>query len=617
MALRPLPPDAELDAAPPGFKPLPPDAQLDSPAPRQISAAERAATIPMAIMENMYAGMQGTSPILRDASGNLNYRPLGEIVESDTGLAIKGQGAPDFDPKTMVVLRDPQSGKAMAYARSPQTDESPLAGLGRLLSTGMITGAVTRLPGGVGPGQNAARMASRVADMEGAGVTPRLAAATQSPFLSSIQNILSRLPVSEKIIGRSAQTNIDEMAARAGQVADMAGSADTGYRAGQVVQKGLTGESGFVSRFSKRGAELFDDVGRNIDQTKAFDTPETIAALQALTTKFPSNPELGKTLTPATFQKLSAAMESGGGQLTWPEIKELRTFVGRNLDGAPLGDVPQGEWKALYGALSRDLESIASQSGPNAKLAFDRANRYWAAGRDRIDNTLKSVIGAETPEAAYAEIIRSAQGKGASADLRQIRALKQSLSNDEWGEVSSALIRQMGAPRPGAAQVGEGVQFSPATFVTEYSKLGDAAKEALMPSKNLRDALDQLARVAGYQKNVEKLANSSNSATQLMNYGAVAGAATEPVTTLLALAGTSGSSALMQNASFVRWLASAQKFQGKEELVTHLAGLRPIAQMAPAELRPLIQSFAEQVRGALGGGDGAPRTQSQSQGAPR
>ena len=66
-------------------------------------------------MNQLLAAYQGTSPIVTDMHGNLNYKPLGPLVDTDAGSMISTDKGPiPFDQTSHVQLLDP-TGKMMAY----------------------------------------------------------------------------------------------------------------------------------------------------------------------------------------------------------------------------------------------------------------------------------------------------------------------------------------------------------------------------------------------------------------------------------------------------------------------------------------------------------------------
>src|SRR5690606_31005726 len=99
----------------------------------------------------------------------------------------------------------------------------------------------------------------------------------------------------------------------------------------------------------------------------------------------------------------------------------------------------KSQLRALYGALSKDMEATADQIGPGAVRAFRRANDTYAAGQQRIDDAISSLIGNaqdRSPEAAAQFLQRIAREGRGSGDLKALADVRKTLKPDEWSQVS-------------------------------------------------------------------------------------------------------------------------------------------------------------------------------------
>lgn len=289
-----------------------------------------------------------------------------------------------------------------------------------------------------------------------------------------------------------------------------------------------------------------------------------------------------------------------GGTLTFPEVKELRSTIGRMLDGSSLvSDIPRGDLKSVYGALSRDLEAAAADKGQAALTAFRRANGYYTAAMDRVDQ-LEGLLG-KSSEGAYGAVLRAAQD-GTRGDISKLWSVRRAMPDDQWGNIAATTLRTMGKPTAGAAGDAD---FSVSTFLTNYSKLSDAGKNVIFNSTDmgpLRAQLDKLVNVVGAQKNVARLANTSG--TGRVTIAGLLGAAfvNHPVTAALTLAGGNIGARAMMNPGFVRWLYAGPKtmdlapwvanLSRLDQLATNDAALKPVAQYLRQSLEPML-SHAE------------------------
>lgn len=234
----------------------------------------------------------------------------------------------------------------------------------------------------------------------------------------------------------------------------------------------------------------------------------------------------------AAGEVMDAITRPGG--LTYDGIKTLRTNVGEMLKGGKLpADYSEGELKAIYSGLSEDLRnSVANAGGPDALKAFNRANSYRAAMQGRMEKLAK-IVGAREDAAGEKVFSRLANmaGTGASADIKTLMLAKRSMAPDQWNEVTSAVINNLGRAKPGA-------EFSADRFMTQWGALSQNGKAALFGGNaKLKQALDDIATLSGRMKTAEKYANRSN--TGRVGVAALfgAGAMVNPMSALTAALG--------------------------------------------------------------------------------
>lgn len=663
-------PPAKADADPwAGFSDAPPKAKEPAPEPAVtpheddgsfMSGLGKTVT---GMVGGMLAGEQKTAPI-REVDGKLNYTPLGEVQYSDSG---PGYLTPDrqwtgLDPQKHVVLNDPQSGKATIYARraaaptvdltnpaSSGTDEGTIASLGRLLGPALLA------PSNSGfrvADQTLSKAEQTLSDFAAQKVDPTYPAVSGSRTAGIVANTLRETPGAADAMEGAAQKSIAQTGAAAERNAASYGTAQDAKDAGDVIQDAV---QGFVKKpdvagmtpeqviaaptrttsFSQKAGALFDRLGSHFGDEDMVPLDNTLDALKGPVDRFPTSTDLGKVLTNPKLQQYFSILrphteeipaqtssildEFGrpfvtspaqsietGGQLTFPEVKELRSTLGRMLDGSQLTtDIPRADLKTVYGALSKDLESAAETKGPDAIKAFRQANDYYSAGMDRIDQLENLTNGA--PEAAYGAVLRAAQS-GTKGDIGKLMAVRRATPDDQWGNIAAATIRTMGKPIASQADPSAETAFSIPTFLTNYSKLSEGGRNVLFNSSGmapLRTSLDQLVNVVSKQKNVTKLANPSGTGRTLITAGLGASAYANPVMTGLGLVGANVAARAIMNPTFVRWLystASASPAAGA--IASNLARLDQIA-TRDTSLQPIAQSLRASLAHA---GNGNPTT---------
>lgn len=252
-------------------------------------------------------------------------------------------------------------------------------------------------------------------------------------------------------------------------------------------------------------------------------------------------------------------------RLPYEALQKLRTLVGNEIEGATLtSDVPRSKWKALYGALSRDMEAAATT--PEAKQALSRANAYYNARIARLDAIDAVVNKHGGAEKIYNAVIAGTQDGGTT-----LRAVMQSLPKDGQRAVTAAIIKRMGLATPGQ-QGAAGDTFSAQTFLTNWNRLSPEAKRAAFDRHGPRFSadMDKVARVAANIRDGSRVfanpSGTANRAAAIGYYGSLAastgaaamGAGPVPLASLV-LGGLSANAAAraMTSPRVVSWLARA------------------------------------------------------------
>jgi hypothetical protein len=276
---------------------------------------------------------------------------------------------------------------------------------------------------------------------------------------------------------------------------------------------------------------------------------------------------------------LRSAVDASNGTLPYEAIKKLRTLVGNEVaDSTILSDVPRSKWKALYGALSSDLEAATKSAGPEATAAWNRANNYTRAGMRRLETIDHVVEKNGGPEAVFA-----AATSGTKEGATTLRAVMQSLPPDAQKTVSATVLRRLGRATPGR-QNDLGEKFSTETFLTNWNSMSPQAKAVLFDryGPDFRQSMDQVAKVASNLRDGSKVfQNPSGTGQATTQTGAVVAFATSLATGNVGVAGSIAGgvtganlmSRLLVHPPFVKWLAKTTKAppNALPSLVTQLA----------------------------------------------
>jgi hypothetical protein len=288
-------------------------------------------------------------------------------------------------------------------------------------------------------------------------------------------------------------------------------------------------------------------------------------------------------------------------RLPYEAVKKLRTLVGDEISNNSLAsDVPRSKWKALYAALSTDLDDAARATGnPGATKAMERANRFSRAGYDRIGDILDKVANQNIPEKIFKSAVNPADMQ---AGATKIQGIMKSLAPAERDVVKSAFVRRMGTATAGA-QDAEGGVFSPQTFLTNWNRMSPQAKDVMFTSAdgNLRKSLDSIAQTADRIRQGGKvLANPSGTGPVVAATGLISSVATAIGTgnyhvaagLLTSAAGANLTSRLMANPRFVGWLARATKISNPELARQAVLSLGKTMQGEPPDVQDDAANYA-------------------------
>lgn len=548
------------------------------------------------------AAAQRTSPVVRDYTGAMLRKPLGEAVEADYGTVFKG---PDgkytlVNPQANVILTDPATGKRLVFERTEDTNESTLLSLFRTMAPGFMTNPVSRIPGGVAQATAAAakapsRMKQVVQAFDRTGVAPSLPAATESNAVGRLANTLKDTPVGFPIQKQVAK-NIDEASGAVDRLADTVSPLTNVDDAGRAVQQGArTSLDQSAARFDELYGQVVDSLPDNI--TSRMPNAQVFIRQYGARIK---NPAIAEVATNDRYNRvMDAVMRASKEGANIRDLRTLRTAVrGLKDSQESMVGLDRKAIDDLYSAITRDMLALAKRAGGDRAVRgiqqVDDAYRLYSGGDEArgIPSTkaaLEKIRDAKSAERAYASIFDMASSRR-TADIRQLNIIKRSMPQSEWNDFVGVTLRNMGRATPGAVTRADDATWSPATFITNYERLSDKGRTSMFGDAGLRRALDDLLTVASELKRVQKLGNPSGSGHVALQGALLGGAAVADLTTTATLGGVGlGLSKLMSSPAFVRWLSGAYRIEanalkrkgpGRElalrQLLSHWQKLRSI-----------------------------------------
>jgi hypothetical protein len=371
---------------------------------------------------------------------------------------------------------------------------------------------------------DAMRPADRVAAMRDMGIqtiTPGMAGGRTARVLEQGFN---NLPASAGHMEDINSAASGELRRAMQATAQRFGSSKTLNEGGSELQRGA---NQYIDRARQLTAKAYDAIPISPDARAS--TSATEATLEGLTQKFGSNPELAAQMNSPQIQKMLDAIRANG--LSWQDLKALRTSIGERIGERRFSDdTATSDLRAVYGALSEDMQNTAAAMGPRAQRAFNRANDLYRNTQQVIDKSLVAILGndaAKSPEKAAAAVQAMTKGGKSTGDLKTLAQIRAAtIKSGAWDEIASTLIHLGGQPANS-----EGRAFQPQTFVQWYADMSEPAR-AMLFKPELRKSLDQFVAANQQFARLKGLNNTSQTAPVMFGGGALltgAGALLNPI----------------------------------------------------------------------------------------
>lgn len=429
------------------------------------------------------------------------------------------------------------------------------------------------------------------------GSTPTLGQATGRPSLQAIESTSGKAPG-----GRPLRDQLDDVSSniqgKLQTIADDLSGVQGEEAAGRVIQRGITGDDGFVSRFRSKSNELWN----NLDKAVSPETNATVTNTKQALDDLVRGDDFGGILDNPQLVQIKNVLDESGESITYETLKDLRGLIGRRLGSNDLiSDIPRAELKQLYGAMTDDIKAVAGSVSDDALKSFNRANSFTRAGHSRLDDFVERVTNKVDLDKVFRAVTRGGEGS------QTVNAFKRSLTPDEWNVVTSNVIRRLGKASPGQ-QDALGEAFSLNKFLTDWNKLGDAKNAMFSGTKQLnvlRDDLDKIAKTASRVKDASRELAGQSGTAQLATSIGTGGVATGALlsgnlkvagSVLALVAANNGAARLMSSPKFVKWLSQSTNIN-ESQLPAQIAKLPALINKSNPEDAKAISQFIEDAKG--------------------
>lgn len=422
------------------------------------------------------------------------------------------------------------------------------------ISPGLTSSRIPRLPpeAVVAPGsreeivQAAQRLTNRGSPVE----VPN-AIASDNLLTQQAGAVMRNVPGLGTPIIRNTEKTIGQLGKAVSDVAEAQGGR-TAEQAGDIAGRGLREWIGPKSKaiLDRAYSAVDDAIDANV-RGPLEETKRVVADIQARrqNAMIPGNSEavrlvegavsepqpsaemasLIKQVGPETAAKLAPQMgleTAPPAGLNYRGVKDLRSSLGEMLDTGILpAGMSKAEVKQIYGALTKDLGSIAEQAGgPKGAALWKRANDLAAQVSKRREE-LASLVGAKG-DAAGGEVftrLKQAASTKSKADTDLLLKARKAIGGD-WEQVVSGVTAKLGVNDQGI--------FQPGRFLTDWGKLSEAGKSILYGTGAHKAALEDIARISTRWPQLQKLQNPSGTAQNVAGSTIGAASVMHPLATL-------------------------------------------------------------------------------------
>lgn len=446
------------------------------------------------------------------------------------------------------------------------------------------------------PTARAPQPSSVLDDFERVGVQPDVITATPNQTAARVAQ-----PVLENALGgatgrRFVRQRQGEAQDALNRFADDFAGGSGRESAGEVARDGVRGFRDARSRY-------YDGLDDILGSRAEVQLPEEVRSSFTEVTRRFDDPEFEEAFNNNQARRVAERL-SDGRPVSINDLRELRSEIREAGNNAFLGNRDERALARLQSQMTDALyAAVREQFGPRELQRMQRADTRYRLATERIRNALEPFTRDRgSAEDAFRAITKAAQTNG--GDPRRLRALRRSLSTEQFDHISGGVLRDLGTTANN--------QFSPASFSTSWDKLSEPAKNILFNRRDpeVRRNIDALANVMGRQSRTERFRNFSQSGVSVQNAGTLVALGQFPTTTVTGIVGANVASALMMRPAFSRMLlqmerqipltvarTGQQASQATVEAAVRMRALAMInaAEQADPELRPTLAALREVI----------------------
>jgi len=273
---------------------------------------------------------------------------------------------------------------------------------------------------------------------------------------SGLQQTLGAGRSIDALYERSIKELDDAVTNLAGEGAGM--SKDQG---GQMV---LDAAAKFKQKFADRSNAMYEQLDAIIPKGQVFKANRTAGTIEELSGAGVDSPQLAAMLRPSGLVKRMQALYGKDGNVSYSDMKRLRTYVGNKLaNPASLDGDELSAMNRAYAVLTDDMNSAGVSLGGDAARAAEKASRYFKRGMDAIETRIDPLImqgkNVLDPQKVFGRVEGGSKAQQQTLQ-RQLQAFVPPSTQSQLGGIQ---LQSLGSNVRG--------QFSPETLMTSLGKL--------------------------------------------------------------------------------------------------------------------------------------------------
>jgi len=406
-----------------------------------------------------------------------------------------------------------------------------------------------------GPGITAAQTANEL------GAPLPVGLASENKAVQATTQAARQVPFVGPKIGEQVAKTVEAAGGKVNDIADqMSGGVVDRASAGAAMRPAV---KGVIESNNSRIDDAFSSLRNMLDQSATAELPATEKVLNKIVAE---RTAAGQTNPKAGLEDIHNLVDQGA---TFDGLQRARSDVGNALNfGAANPGFNAGDLKRVYGAMSRDMESVAAQSAkegiePKAAVQALKDANATAAPIIEFNKTLQNLSGIKSDEGLVGSLTKAAQDK--TGNVKLLAQLRNTMPKEDFEQIGGVALSELGHNAASG-------RFSLNQFTSKWNALGDRAKSVLFSPEH-KSTLDNIAAMGAHLKDADKFANTSNTAGAVamgdfLKMGAVAlgtlAATGNPTPLLIGLTGAGGG-ALMAKilarpataSSVSKWMRSA------------------------------------------------------------